>query len=418
MLLNRKEFSITPQTQDSNCEININPRGGIFDITAGGKDLFGTVYDMNLTNKSVFPISEWKIRIAINDSCFLSMAWFGTVEIHQKAKDGFNVQTLDLRFCDESEVYLNHLTSDSEMLISETIIPLQKGDYIIYYPSKKYKEFPIKKPKTLFENPKARSHSIPCVMFYSENPGRLDFSDVEVFYRSQHGFFLYPILIALAVMFFVWILFFDSDISVSLRTKAMKLRMKQDEHIIEQSISVLTHFVEAKDMYTNGHSYRVAQYSKLITESLGFPEDYCRHIYYIALLHDCGKVYIPDAILKKTGRLTDEEFEIIKTHTIKGAEMLEGFDSVSDIKDGALYHHERYDGKGYPTGKRGEEIPLVGRIICVADAFDAMSSNRCYRKKLSLEVIVSEIKDNIGKQFDPVIARCFLKLIEEGKIGI
>ena len=117
----------------------------------------------------------------------------------------------------------------------------------------------------------------------------------------------------------------------------------------------------------------------------------------MALLHDCGKIGVPDSILRKPGKLTDEEFEIIKC---------------------ALYHHERYDGKGYPEGKSGDDIPFIARMICVADSFDAMNSSRVYRKKLTGDRIVSEIENNKGKQFDPKIADVMLRLIREGRIII
>ncbi len=154
----------------------------------------------------------------------------------------------------------------------------------------------------------------------------------------------------------------------------------------------------------------------MLAEKADLPEDQQRQFYYIALLHDCGKCYIPDEILKKPGKLTPEEFEIIKNHTVKGAEMMEQFESIEHIRDGVLYHHERYDGKGYPTGLEGENIPLIARIICIADSFDAMNSRRCYRDALTEEKILSEIELNKGKQFGPTLADLFLDLIHDGKI--
>ena len=201
----------------------------------------------------------------------------------------------------------------------------------------------------------------------------------------------------------LWFLAVMNFIAANLSFHAARKRTQQDKLIIEQSISVLTKFVDTKDSYTDGHSYQIAKYSMLMGQKLGFSEEECRHLYYIALLHDCGKVSIPDAILKKPDRLTDEEYLAIKTHTTSGAELLNDFTSIKGIRDGALYHHERYDGKGYPTGKKGEDIPLVGRIICVADAFDAMNSQRCYRSKRSKKYILSEFKEPrkaIGSQSD------------------
>ena len=154
----------------------------------------------------------------------------------------------------------------------------------------------------------------------------------------------------------------------------------------------------------------------MIAEKLNFSDTELRNIYYIGLMHDCGKCYISDEILKKPAPLNKEEYEIIKNHTVKGAAMLEDFTSIEHVREGVLYHHERYDGTGYPEGLKGENIPLIARIICVADSFDAMNSRRCYRDMLSKEYILSELEKNKGKQFDPNLADIFLKLIDEGKI--
>lgn len=120
----------------------------------------------------------------------------------------------------------------------------------------------------------------------------------------------------------------------------------------------------------------------------------------MGLMHDCGKIRVPDSILCKKGKLTDEEFGIMKTHTTEGAKLLSGFTSIPQIREAVLYHHERYDGRGYPEGLKGEEIPLVARILCVADSFDAMNSNRCYRDRLTKEQILEQLRSNRGTQFD------------------
>ncbi|WP_408070673.1 HD-GYP domain-containing protein [Butyrivibrio sp. JL13D10] len=198
--------------------------------------------------------------------------------------------------------------------------------------------------------------------------------------------------------------------------KKYNLRHQRDNEIIQQSIETFTGFIDAKDPYTNGHSARVAEYTRAIAKEMGFSGEELDRIYHIAQLHDCGKIGVPDNILKKPDKLTDEEFEIIKSHTIRGGEILSNFKSLENVGEGALYHHERYDGRGYPEGRSGEDIPLIARMICVADSFDAMNSNRVYRKKLSPEKIREEIEKNKGKQFDPKIADIFLRLLEEGKI--
>ena len=178
-------------------------------------------------------------------------------------------------------------------------------------------------------------------------------------------------------------------------------------------MKTFTNFIDAKDRYTRGHSIRVAFYTKKIAEKMGFEKDDLNSIYYIALLHDVGKINIPDSILNKPGSLTEEERKIIETHTTNGAMILKDFNSVPSIVEGAKYHHERYDGTGYPDGISGENIPLIARIINVADSFDAMNSDRCYRKAYPMEKIVTELKEGSGKQFDPKVVEIMLGLVEE-----
>ena len=136
----------------------------------------------------------------------------------------------------------------------------------------------------------------------------------------------------------------------------------------------------------------------------------------IALLHDIGKIGIPDAVFNKPSRLTDEEYEIMKSHVLIGGDILKDFTIVQDVADGARYHHERYDGKGYAKGLKGEEIPLNARIIGIADAFDAMTSNRVYRQKMDMDYVLSELHKGSGTQFDPNIVKIMISLIEEGII--
>ena len=141
-----------------------------------------------------------------------------------------------------------------------------------------------------------------------------------------------------------------------------------------------------------------------------------QNCYYIALMHDCGKIGIPDSILNKPGKLTPEERQIMESHTKLGANILQRFTAIPGIQDGALHHHERYDGKGYPDGLKGEEISMIARIICVADAFDAMNSDRCYRKRLEPDKIMEELKTHAGQQFDAKIVTCMLQLLHDGTI--
>jgi HD-GYP domain-containing protein (c-di-GMP phosphodiesterase class II) len=176
----------------------------------------------------------------------------------------------------------------------------------------------------------------------------------------------------------------------------------------------LTSAVDAKDAYTCGHSERVALLSRNLAQQINLPDADVEQIYMAGLLHDVGKIGVPESVLQKPGRLTPEEFEHMKKHPEIGARIMADVKQLKPILPGVLHHHERYDGKGYPHGLAGERIPLMGRIICLADCFDAMTSSRTYRKALPVEVALNEIRRCSGTQFDPSLAEAFLRSTPDG----
>ncbi len=175
-------------------------------------------------------------------------------------------------------------------------------------------------------------------------------------------------------------------------------------------LHALTSSIDAKDAYTRGHSQRVAELSRELARRIGLGEEQCERVYLSGLLHDVGKIGVPESVLTKPGRLTDAEFDTIKKHPAIGAQILANIKQLQDIIPGVLFHHERWDGRGYPHQLAAEEIPLMGRIICVADSFDAMSSTRTYRPALPLETVLAEISRCAGVQFDPALAKVFVTL--------
>ena len=174
-----------------------------------------------------------------------------------------------------------------------------------------------------------------------------------------------------------------------------------------ESTDVLMELIEAEDPYTQGHSLRVADYSEMIAIKAGLSETEVKDIRYEAVLHDIGKIGICDEILSKPYELSDEEYASVQKHTIIGAYILSDIDNLPWAKYVAKYHHERYDGKGYPDGLRGEEIPLHARIVAIADAYDAMNTDRAYRKSLSASIIKEELEKGKGTQFDPDLTELF-----------
>lgn len=183
-------------------------------------------------------------------------------------------------------------------------------------------------------------------------------------------------------------------------------------------LETLTGTIDAKDKYTNGHSKRVAVLSTKLAEGLGWEEEQVKKLSYEALLHDIGKIGVPDVILNKPSKLTGEEFGMIKSHTVVGSQILKNMVAFPDAAEVAKYHHERYDGKGYPSGIKGTDIPLNARVVCIADAYDAMSSDRVYRKALPKEAIREELVNGRGSQFDPEMLDVFLKLFDEDKLHV
>lgn len=238
------------------------------------------------------------------------------------------------------------------------------------------------------------------------------------FYDTPLFRFYLIFVLLLAVAWLTWFVA-HTHIQRMIRLQQKELDLaRQQISMGNETILAIAKTVDAKDENTSQHSTRVSEYSAMIGAELGMFEDEVNNLRRAALLHDIGKIGVTDSILNKPGRLTDEEYEIMKSHVTRGAEILKDFTLVEHVVEGALYHHERYDGTGYIHGLKGEEIPLYGRIIGVADAFDAMTANRVYRKKLSWEQVLEELHKGSGTQFDPAIVGVLIRLIEEKKIDI
>ena len=189
----------------------------------------------------------------------------------------------------------------------------------------------------------------------------------------------------------------------------------KERRIFNQMISAFAQAIDAKDRYTGGHSERVARYSRMLAERMKLGKEQVEQIYQAAMLHDIGKIGVAGKILRKDDKLSDDEYEEIQIHTKMGGEILSRIKERPLLSAGARWHHEHFDGTGYPDGLRGEDIPIEARIISVADSYDAMTSNRSYRRYLPQAVVRAEIEKNSGTQFDPRVARCMLAIIDEDK---
>ena len=329
----------------------------------GPLQTYGAQYDNTITNHTEYDIVNWSVVIEVPErNITIDSSWNGTWEYDKK----------------ESRIYF---TPDDRI---ETI---RSGDTVTF----------------------------GAVMISQE---LMDFTDVNFSgcrYRPITRYFIFWIIMILLV---AWITSGIAFVLYLIREENHRRNAEKLNNVISQTMTTFVNFIDTKDRYTKGHSARVSYYSQKIAEKLGMSEEEVRDIGYIGLMHDCGKLSIPGTILNKPGKLSGDEFDVMRSHTVNGERMLKDFTAIEGIIDGALYHHERYDGMGYMKGLRGEEIPLVARIICVADALDAMNSDRCYRYHLTKDVILAELRNNKGTQFDPKIAQIMIDMIENGEVFV
>ncbi|MCR5203511.1 MAG: HD domain-containing protein [Lachnospiraceae bacterium] len=232
-------------------------------------------------------------------------------------------------------------------------------------------------------------------------------------FYEQPGFTMYMLIVlSLFLIWFTWLV-----VQRQLNKQQIKINMAN------QTVMAIANAVDAKDVRTHQHSTRVAEYSALIAKEMNCFKWWRRNkeienLRKAAQMHDIGKIGVPDSVLNKVGRLTDDEYVKMKSHVLGGAEILKDFTLVDHVVDGTRYHHERFDGRGYPDGLKGEEIPLYGRIIGVADAFDAMTSNRVYRNCMDTDYVVTEMQKGRGTQFDPDVVDAFMRLIDKKVIDL
>ena len=401
------------EPEERSFSVKAVPRGStwskVFDIYNEGLGDFdynyqAFTYDFTFSNETRDEVASFSFKLVFKKDVYLSSGWNGALEIHQFHDGEETVCTVpDLREFTADGCELETFTVDGE-----TLITMHAGDYFVYTPSSSMnaREIPIEPEEA----------TTPGFILYVAIGEDIDDSSLELHYTFHRLLRSEPFFGFACVCLFLWIIALIIFAITTAQIRKYTERHERDNKIINESIETFTGFIDAKDPYTHGHSKRVATYTRLIAKEMGFEGEDLDRIYYIALLHDCGKIGVPDNILCKPGKLTDEEFQIIKSHTVRGGEILSHFKSLENVSEGALYHHERYDGRGYPEGLAGHDIPLIARMICVADSYDAMNTNRVYRNKLSTERIISEIESNKGRQFDPEIADVMLGLLRAGKI--
>ncbi len=238
---------------------------------------------------------------------------------------------------------------------------------------------------------------------------RINIKEVLPSYLAEAplGFIMAIIYVEIGIL---GILLFFFPLLLARRSFELYTRMRK---IYLDTIRTLAATIDAKDPYTHGHSERVSRMAIQLAKRLGFAESEIEYLEYAAILHDIGKIGIEDRILGKKDKLTDAEYEKVKEHPVIGANILGSIEFLKRCSQTVLYHHEHFDGRGYPYGLKGEEIPKPARLLAIIDAYDAMSSDRPYRKKLSAEDILKELEMGTGKQFDPIMVEAFISLLKE-----
>ncbi len=406
---NAENRVITPNSTTTEAVVDIHPRGQLTDSwekrdTAGiGVVLNAKIYELIVTNNSKTLMNDWKLRIDIKEECYLNNGWCGSFEIHQIDEDGTErVQTVDLRNYKQSDLKIEYRIAGQDLLI-----PLKNGDYIYYIPDSSgvSGEVPLKGNSEF-------SGSVTCGFIMYSRSGNVDLSNFEFNY-TLHKTYFSDEGIFFVVAFSIWLFAMLIISIIFVISVQYEQRFMVQSRMLDDVFKLCCNLSDSRDYYSKEHSRRVADYSRLIAEKMGMDKSDCDSVFTAALLHNVGNNLISEQILRKMGRLTSEEYAMVKTHTTKGAELLKDIKNIPHAEEAALYHHERYDGTGYPMGKKGDEIPLIARIIAVADAYDAMNNDRPYRKKFMKDQIREEFIKNRGTQFDPLIVGAFLDIMGE-----
>ncbi|MCR5093825.1 MAG: HD-GYP domain-containing protein [Lachnospiraceae bacterium] len=400
---------ITPHSSATQVIVDIHPRGGVTDSwekvdTGLDTALNAKIYEMVVTNNAHTYVDDWYLRVNISESCYLNNGWCGTFEVHQFDESKNEVsQTLDLRNFSYSDITIGYHQAGQDLLL-----PLVPGDYFIYHPdtSDVSGEVPIKGTQEL-------SGCANCGVIMYSISGDVNLSDYELSYRLHKTIWEGSEGMFFTISFFVIalsLLILGTIFLVSVRFEG---RFRNQGNKLRDTFRICCSIADSRDYYSKEHSQRVAEYSRIIAEKLGLEKNDCDDVYNAALLHNIGNAFVSEHILRKNSKLTREEYAEVKKHTVRGSELLKDVTSIPYVREAALYHHERFDGTGYPHGKKEDEIPLIARIIAVADAYDAMNNDRPFRSKLMHEQIREEFIKNRGTQFDPSIVTAFLDIMGE-----
>ena len=405
---NAEERTLDNYSDTTDIVVDVHPRGLATDSwekadAFPGKVINAKIYEATVTNNSKVKMKDWSLRLDIQDNCWINNAWNGTIEIHQTINGIEKIQELSLQDYNENDLLVSYIICGQDLLI-----PLSAGDYIIYYPCMDSSS----SENEIDSNKYYNGSMSPGFIFYSWD-GNVDLSRYTLSFKQEKSILdgtepkiflvslpIWTVIMLIALITGGMIIGYEKQILVQ-------------TGITSEFLEVMANFVDSKQTDYNGHSNGVAKCARLIAREMGMDSQNINNVYYSALVHDIGKCYVPDYVLQKKGQLSSEENELIKQHAAKGAEMVQNCRSIPNVADGALYHHEKYDGTGYPFGKAGEEIPLIGRIIGLADSFEMMKSALPDKSFESRDALIKDLENGKGTQFDPVLTDALIDALNK-----
>ena len=355
---------------------------------------FGAQYDGEFFNNTNHLFTDWTVTVQLPKNYWVDSFWNFDGEFYYSG----NVQPIP-------ESHINFPEYNNQFKAEENYIVMKK------LPGNKVTE--VKGKNTFVSEP----FMVGMIMY---TPSLFTIKRVTItgrfIYEPTESFLYYFLIIAMGIDVLLLLVLITIQITVNKKVIYYELRQKLDSDIIIQSFKTFANFVDARDPYTRGHSLRVASYAREIASRMKMTEQEQMEMFWFGLMHDVGKIGVSDSILHKPTSLTDNEYDEIKSHVLKGYEMLADFTAMPMLKEVAKSHHEHWDGTGYCEHLKGQEIPLGARIVGVCDAFDAMNTNRCYRPKLPKKQIIEEFKKCSGTYFDPKIAKIMIAMIEDHSI--
>lgn len=355
---------------------------------------FGAQYDGEFFNNTNHLFTDWTVTVQLPKNYWVDSFWNFDGEFYYSG----NVQPIP-------ESHINFPEYNNQFKAEENYIVMKK------LPGNKVTE--VKGKNTFVSEP----FMVGMIMY---TPSLFTIKRVTItgrfIYEPTESFLYYFLIIAMGIDVLLLLVLITIQITVNKKVIYYELRQKLDSDIIIQSFKTFANFVDARDPYTRGHSLRVASYAREIASRMKMTEQEQMEMFWFGLMHDVGKIGVSDSILHKPTSLTDNEYDEIQSHVLKGYEMLADFTAMPMLKEVAKSHHEHWDGTGYCEHLKGQEIPLGARIVGVCDAFDAMNTNRCYRPKLPKKQIIEEFKKCSGTYFDPKIAKIMIAMIEDHSI--